>query len=142
MSSARDDPTSGPDLFLEVCGAVPQTEASAADQPASYTGYNFAQWTDTDHFLGGYTSLLQDAVGAKQQGWQTSNSQSSQASATEGAPCGRHCKQHCSWVSSTWLHSSRPVLSHACQALHCKAPGPGLHNDIVPSPKVYCFVRQ
>jgi hypothetical protein len=111
MSNARDDPALGPDLFLQVCGAEPQAEASAADQPASFTGYNFAQWTDTEHFLGGYTSLLQGqqgAPGTQQLGQQPSNSQSSQASATEGASC-----MHRSWVSSCFsrLDSNLSVIT-------------------------------
>ena len=91
---AQGDPALGPDLFLDVCGATPQPQpsASAADQQhvSSYTGYQFEPWTSPDHFMAGYTQLLQGqaqapGAAAQQQGQQLSASQSSQASATDGA---------------------------------------------------------
>ena len=73
----------GPELFNEVCGA-PQGSDEAQSQAATN---DFAEWTPTDLWFGGYTSMLQgeqpsqvqDARASRQ-----SESQSSQASAAEG----------------------------------------------------------
>ncbi len=73
----------GPELFDEVCGA-PQGSDEAQSQAATN---DFAEWTPTDLWFGGYTSMLQGeqpSQGQDTRASRQSESQSSQASAAEG----------------------------------------------------------
>lgn len=74
----------GPQLFNEVCGA-PQASDEAQSQAATS---DFAEWTPTELWFGGYTSLLQQGQSLENQNAgpaKQSESQSSQASAAEGS---------------------------------------------------------
>ncbi|EIE25143.1 hypothetical protein COCSUDRAFT_65115 [Coccomyxa subellipsoidea C-169] len=77
----QDGTPRGPALFNEVCGA-PQGSDDAHSQAATN---DFAEWTPTDLWFGGYTSMFQSPSGGQDaRASKQSESQSSQASAAEG----------------------------------------------------------
>lgn len=78
---ATSDPALGPELYSAVCGARP---SETTGQLPSYTGYDFAEWTPLEHWMGSYTATLGGQGAQPGAPAQHSTSQSSQASATEG----------------------------------------------------------